>query len=212
MATRLDSIRNQLSSHYSSSRLTPRKRSPSPSSQIDQARRRNTDQPSSSVGLPSPKRSRTFSYSLSETALQRTDRPCTKPECPTLPDHLQYAITAKPALWCQYEPTAPNHEAQVRGQHVVGPPTPNNPRTLRDRRVPAPGDFALESGPKRKQAAFVKEEELNCMLEDRAGTPHLSELQHDEDITATLNMEELGLAGQGDLFLAGDVYMSEQGA
>jgi len=63
----------------------------------------------------------------------------------------------------------------------------------------------LEFGPKRKQAAFVKEEELNCMLEDRAGTPHLSELQHDEDVTAALQVEELGLAGKVDTLLAGEI-------
>jgi hypothetical protein len=50
-------------------------------------------------------------------------------------------------------------------------------------------------GPKRRRAAFVKDEELNCMLEDRAGTPHISELQHDEDVFTSLSVEELGLAG-----------------
>jgi hypothetical protein len=54
---------------------------------------------------------------------------------------------------------------------------------------------ANHAGPKRRLAAFVKDEELNCMLEDRAGTPHISELQHDEDVFTCLSVEELGLAG-----------------
>lgn len=51
------------------------------------------------------------------------------------------------------------------------------------------------AGPKRKWAAFVKEEELNCMLEDRAGTPHISELGYDEEALGGLNVEELCMAG-----------------
>lgn len=51
------------------------------------------------------------------------------------------------------------------------------------------------AGPKRKRAAFVKDEELNCLLEDRAGTPHISELGYDDEVLASLNGEELGIAG-----------------
>jgi hypothetical protein len=32
------------------------------------------------------------------------------------------------------------------------------------------------------QTAFVKEEDLKCTLEDRMGTPHLSELQSDDEL------------------------------
>ncbi|KAF1847424.1 uncharacterized protein K460DRAFT_363498 [Cucurbitaria berberidis CBS 394.84] len=48
-------------------------------------------------------------------------------------------------------------------------------------------------GPIRKQSVFVKEEELKCLLEDRAGTPHISELQPDDDINTQLDIEELGM-------------------
>jgi hypothetical protein len=50
-------------------------------------------------------------------------------------------------------------------------------------------------GPERQRSIFVKDEELKCMLEDRVGTPHVNELQHDEDKTAELSAEELGLVG-----------------
>lgn len=67
-----------------------------------------------------------------------------------------------------------------------------------DSRQPPHLTTSLEPSPKRKQAAFVKDEELNFMLEDRAGTPHLSELQHDEEVTPTLLVEELGMTGAVD--------------
>ena len=36
------------------------------------------------------------------------------------------------------------------------------------------------------------------MFEDRAGTPHISELRHDEEVLASLNVEELGLVGAAE--------------
>jgi hypothetical protein len=59
--------------------------------------------------------------------------------------------------------------------------------------------FGVRMVPKRQRSAFVKEEELNCMLEDRVGTAHISELQLDEDVTAHLNIQELGMAGAIDM-------------
>ncbi|KAF2248371.1 hypothetical protein BU26DRAFT_332241 [Trematosphaeria pertusa] len=56
----------------------------------------------------------------------------------------------------------------------------------------APADF----GPKRKRSAFVKEQELKCLIEDRVGTPHISELQADDDVSAQLNVEELKVGGE----------------
>jgi hypothetical protein len=50
------------------------------------------------------------------------------------------------------------------------------------------------NGLKRQHTALIMDEELNCMLEDRAGTPHISELR-DEEVLASLNTEELGIAG-----------------
>ena len=48
--------------------------------------------------------------------------------------------------------------------------------------------------PKRKRVTFVKDEELNYMLEDRAGTPHISELRYDEDFFVSMRVEDLELA------------------
>jgi hypothetical protein len=56
--------------------------------------------------------------------------------------------------------------------------------------------------PKRQQSIFVKDEELKRMLEDRVGTPHVSELQYDEDMTAELCAEELALVGAVDMLIA----------
>jgi hypothetical protein len=64
-------------------------------------------------------------------------------------------------------------------------------------------------GPKRQRSAFVKDEELKCMREDRVGTPHISELQHDEDMTVQLDDEELGLAGAVDMLIAKDDRLEE---
>jgi hypothetical protein len=51
-------------------------------------------------------------------------------------------------------------------------------------------------GPKRKQCAFVKEEEMKWFREDRAGTPHISEIQADDHVIAPLSVEELGMGGE----------------
>jgi hypothetical protein len=64
-------------------------------------------------------------------------------------------------------------------------------------------------GPKRQRSTFVKDEELKCMLEDRVGTPHISELQHDENITVHLDIEELGLAGEANLLITDEEHLEE---
>ncbi|KAF1938865.1 hypothetical protein EJ02DRAFT_425378 [Clathrospora elynae] len=69
--------------------------------------------------------------------------------------------------------------------------------TLEPRPRPQRADSAV-FGPKRKQAAFVKEEELKCFREDRAGTPHISELQPDDEVIAPLTVEELGMGGEAE--------------
>ena len=58
-------------------------------------------------------------------------------------------------------------------------------------------------GPKRKQIAFVKEEELKCLREDRVGTPHISELQPDDDVNTHLNVEQLGMGDVAELLEVG---------
>ncbi|PSN73857.1 hypothetical protein BS50DRAFT_1984 [Corynespora cassiicola Philippines] len=50
-------------------------------------------------------------------------------------------------------------------------------------------------GPKRKHSAFVKEQELQFLIEDRVGTPHISELHLDDDVSAQAVVEELGIVG-----------------
>jgi hypothetical protein len=54
---------------------------------------------------------------------------------------------------------------------------------------------STQIGPKRKQCAFVMEEEMEFFREDRAGTPHISELQADEEVMAPLGVEELAMVG-----------------
>ncbi|OAF99252.1 uncharacterized protein CC84DRAFT_389074 [Paraphaeosphaeria sporulosa] len=49
---------------------------------------------------------------------------------------------------------------------------------------------------KRKHCAFVQEQELRCLFEDRVGTPHLSELQPGDDVNAQLNVDELSVGGE----------------
>jgi hypothetical protein len=56
--------------------------------------------------------------------------------------------------------------------------------------------------PKRQRSIFVKDEELKCMLKDRVGTSHVSELLHDEDMTAELEVEELGLVDAVSMLIA----------
>jgi hypothetical protein len=58
--------------------------------------------------------------------------------------------------------------------------------------------FSTDIGPKRKQCAFVMEEEMEFFREDRAGTPHISELQADDDVLAPLSVEELGMVGEAE--------------
>ncbi|KAF2794641.1 hypothetical protein K505DRAFT_274812, partial [Melanomma pulvis-pyrius CBS 109.77] len=50
--------------------------------------------------------------------------------------------------------------------------------------------------PKRKHSAFVLEEELKCQYEDRVGTPHLSELEPDDDVIRQLNVEALKMGSK----------------
>ena len=56
----------------------------------------------------------------------------------------------------------------------------------------------VANGPKRQQIAFVKEEELKCILDDQAGTPHISELQLDGDSVGLSSVEELGMRGKAN--------------
>ena len=51
----------------------------------------------------------------------------------------------------------------------------------------------------RQQIAFVKEEELKCILDDQAGTPHVSELQLDGDSVGLSSVEDLGMRGEANV-------------
>ena len=53
-------------------------------------------------------------------------------------------------------------------------------------------------GPERKQITFVKEEDREYVREDRAGTPHISELQADDDLFPPSDVEELSMGGEVD--------------
>ncbi|KAF2676508.1 hypothetical protein K458DRAFT_396815 [Lentithecium fluviatile CBS 122367] len=48
-------------------------------------------------------------------------------------------------------------------------------------------------GPKRKHSAFVMDEELKCLREAWVGTPHISELQANNDVSAQPSVEELSV-------------------
>lgn len=48
---------------------------------------------------------------------------------------------------------------------------------------------------KHKHCAVVQEQELKCLFEDRAGTPHASELQPSDEVNVQLNVDELSVGG-----------------
>lgn len=68
------------------------------------------------------------------------------------------------------------------------------PTALRANSIPYLTSENLQ--PKRKHCAFVQEQELRCLFEDRVGTPHLSELQPGDDVNAQLNIDELSVGGE----------------
>lgn len=47
--------------------------------------------------------------------------------------------------------------------------------------------------PKRNRVTLVQEEEMNSFREDRAGTPHMSELLAEDNIVKAFSVEELGM-------------------
>ncbi|KAF1961959.1 hypothetical protein CC80DRAFT_500298 [Byssothecium circinans] len=51
-------------------------------------------------------------------------------------------------------------------------------------------------GPKRKHSSFIQAEERKYELEAHAGTPHISNLQTDDDVSAQLQVEELSIGGE----------------
>jgi hypothetical protein len=65
------------------------------------------------------------------------------------------------------------------------------------------------TGPKRQRSAFVKDEELRCMLEDRIGTPHISELWYDDNMAIHLGIEELVLAGETNVLVVEEDQVEE---
>ena len=73
--------------------------------------------------------------------------------------------------------------------------------------APNAGSFSTiqskEVRPKRKHCAFIQERELECLFEDRVGTPHVSELQPGDDVNAQLNVDELSVGGSVAAFSNG---------
>lgn len=63
--------------------------------------------------------------------------------------------------------------------------------------------YSEEVKPKRKHCAFVQEQELECLFEDRVGTPHVSELQPGDDVNAQPNVDELSVGGSVAAFSSG---------
>ena len=66
-----------------------------------------------------------------------------------------------------------------------------------------PETLSEQSGPMRKHCAFVQEQELKCLFEDRVGTPHLSEMQPGDKMNAQLNIGELSVGGDVAAFSIG---------
>jgi hypothetical protein len=66
--------------------------------------------------------------------------------------------------------------------------------------------------PKRQRSSFVKDEELQCMLEDRIGTLHISELKYEENMTTHLDIEELALAGEANVLVTDEDQQGESDA
>jgi hypothetical protein len=62
--------------------------------------------------------------------------------------------------------------------------------------------------PKHKQIAVIKEEELKLRREEREGTPHISEMESDEDMI-NFNFQDLRLAGTTSFTI--DQNLSENG-
>ncbi|KAF1965618.1 hypothetical protein BU23DRAFT_22452 [Bimuria novae-zelandiae CBS 107.79] len=67
-----------------------------------------------------------------------------------------------------------------------------------------PAVSPLTLGPKRKHCAFVQEQDLKCLFEDRVGTPHLSEVQPGDDLNTQLNVDELSVGGEVAALDVGD--------
>lgn len=49
---------------------------------------------------------------------------------------------------------------------------------------------------KKNQIILIQEEEMRCFCEDVAGTPHISELQTEDDVVAVPRIEVFGLGGE----------------
>ncbi|KAF2270290.1 hypothetical protein CC78DRAFT_528767 [Lojkania enalia] len=58
------------------------------------------------------------------------------------------------------------------------------------------GEQSVDIGPRRKLSAFVKEEELKFQLDERVGTPHLSELLPGDDVPTQPGADELSMSGK----------------
>lgn len=68
----------------------------------------------------------------------------------------------------------------------------------------------VDFGPKRKHSAFLKEQELKFWIEDRVGTPHISELQPDDDVSSQLDVEELSVGGEMASLIAPGEMIEDQ--
>lgn len=69
-------------------------------------------------------------------------------------------------------------------------------KSVEERKCPTQQVGCDGFGPTRKQSTFVKAEELQCYLEDRVGTAHVSELQTDFEVMPPLSVEETSMNGQ----------------
>lgn len=68
---------------------------------------------------------------------------------------------------------------------------PHRCNSTGEEQTPYETQQAIDTYPKHKQSDFIKAEEIKSFTEDRAGTPHLSEVRPDDDLNASRRVIEL---------------------
>jgi nitrogenase subunit NifH len=61
------------------------------------------------------------------------------------------------------------------------------------------GPTSAVCSPKRKQLAHLQDEEQRCILDDRAGTLHISEIWHEDVVNTYSNIMRMEVGGPVEL-------------
>lgn len=114
--------------------------------------------------------------------------PCTIPEAPVQ----RGTKRSSPEASCTPDPDiSPPIRSHTWTTSHAGLQSPRKPHHLA--RI-SEGPTSAAPKPERKQIAVVKEAELKLRREEKAGTPHISEMESDEDII-NFTVQDLRLAG-----------------